>query len=360
MGNVRHQLLETSSSSGVLWSPSLGALLSPVVAVLWRARPIRSSGPHTRDVDSTRRHEKFAVSTTIDSVKHAGASIKVAGGADEARLLLHPIFAVRIKSPGVLKPRRRRITLKTVVSGAEVREGVAGFHLPFEAHASKGPSPPMCTRSLFNMAMNRRSNDLIVAFNASKSIKAGVGITSEITMFVLRGPRAHGPDLINGLVIKVVSMATLGQIGADDQNGAQQHEGSKSSDTSPADERSATSVDGHSRQEIRATSKDKVPITRSQGVDLRRGTGNCGPRLTEASVDGPLGRWLPDAAVIADGTVSERIGSHRIRCNSVGSILAAFERFLQAEDMPRSALGDMGEERGEALSACVLDAIHVP
>ena len=94
------------------------------------------------------------VSTTIDTVNNVGASIKVVGGADEVHQLLHPSFTIRIESPRVMKLRRGRVALKTVASGAAEREGIASFHLPYEAYASEGPSPPMCTSSLLSKAMN--------------------------------------------------------------------------------------------------------------------------------------------------------------------------------------------------------------
>ena len=150
-------------------------------------------------------------------------------------------------------------------------------------------------------------------------------------------------------------MSTLGQISTNDQDHAQQHVRGETSGTDPAHKGNETLVDGHGRREVRTVTENEMLIIRSQGVDLRCRAGIGGPRLAEASV----GRWLT-SAVAADYAVSRRVLSHRVRCNSARYILAAFERFLHAKDMPRIALRDVGEERGNTLSVRVLDAIHFP
>ena len=83
----------------------------------------------------------------------------------------------------------KRTVLEAVVPGAAVRESIASFHLPLMAHASECPSPAVRPGALLSQAMNHRSNDLIISFDISNSIKTGVGITSEIDMSMLRGPR---------------------------------------------------------------------------------------------------------------------------------------------------------------------------
>ena len=96
-------------------------------------------------------------------------------------------------------------------------------------------------------------------------------------MSVLRGPRTRGSDLVNSLIIEVVSMPALRQVCTDDQYHAEQHEGSEASDTDPAHKGNETLVDGNSRREVRTVTENKMPIIRGQGVDLRRRARIGGP-----------------------------------------------------------------------------------
>ena len=153
--------------------------------------------------------------------------------------------------------------------------------------------------ALLSQVMNHRSNGLIITFNIGKTIKAGVGVTGETNMSMLSGPRARGSDLINGLIVEVVSVSAQKQIGTHDQDHTQQHVSGEMGNTSPTHEGNETLVDGHGRREVRTVAENKMPVIRSQGVDLRCSARVGGPMPTGVS----YGRTLTSAAA-ADYAVS--------------------------------------------------------
>ena len=156
-------------------------------------------------------------------------------------------------------------------------ERIASFHLPLTAHAGECPSPSVRARAFLSQVMNHRSNDLIITFNIGKSIKAGVGVTSETDMSVLWGSRLRGIDLTNCLIIEVVSVSALRQVSTHDQNHTQQHVSGKAGNTSPTHVGNEVPVDGHGKREVRTIAENKVPVIRSQGIDPRCSAGVGGP-----------------------------------------------------------------------------------
>ena len=95
-------------------------------------------------------------------------------------------------------------------------------------------------------------------------------------MSVLWGPRPPGPDLINSLIIEVVSVSAPKQIGTHDQNHAQQHVSGKASNTGPAHVGNKVPVDGHGRREVRTVAENKVPVVKESTSDAVQGlAGRC-------------------------------------------------------------------------------------